>query len=225
MYDRSPYTVAPYGEDQLPGSLGPSELFARSKYIFVYQDVRGRCMCEGTFEDMRPYIADKKSAKDMDETSDTYDTIDWLVKHVPNNNGKVGLWGISYPGFYTAAGMIDAHPALKAVSPQAPMTDWFIGDDFHHNGALLPAAHVQLLWPSSASRARADQEVDRAGFDHERPTATISSCGWVRSPTPTSSISRASRVLERDHEARHLRRFLEGPQPRAAHRRTSSRPC
>jgi uncharacterized protein len=136
LFDRTPYTVSPYGEDQYKAALGPSELFARSKYIFVYQDVRGKFLSEGTFEDMRPYIADKKSPKDVDESSDSYDSIDWLVKNVRYNNGRVGVWGISYPGFYSAMAAIDAHPALKAVSPQAPIADWFIGDDFHHNGAL-----------------------------------------------------------------------------------------
>jgi putative CocE/NonD family hydrolase len=133
---RTPYSVGPYGEDNYPERLGPSELFARAKYIFAYQDVRGRFMSEGDFEDMRPYLPNKRSNKDVDESSDTYDTIDWLVKNVHFNNGKVGQWGISYPGFYTAMGLIDAHPALKASSPQAPIADWFIGDDFHHNGAL-----------------------------------------------------------------------------------------
>ncbi len=93
-------------------------------------------MSEGTFVDMRPQIDNKRSSQDVDESSDTYDTIDWLIKNVPDNNGKVGMWGISYPGFYTAAGMLSGHPALVAVSPQAPITDWFVGDDFHHNGAL-----------------------------------------------------------------------------------------
>ncbi|HEX6881415.1 MAG TPA: CocE/NonD family hydrolase [Terriglobales bacterium] len=137
MLDRTPYTVSPYGSDNYKTALGPSEAFARSLYIFVYQDVRGRMMSEGNFVDMRPHIPNKNGPKDVDEASDTYDTIDWLIKNIPNNNGKVGMWGISYPGFYTAAGMIDAHPALKAVSPQAPIGDWFIGDDFHHNGALF----------------------------------------------------------------------------------------
>ena len=136
MFDRTPYSVAPYGVDNYPKLLGPSDIFTRSRYIFVYQDVRGKFMSEGTYEDMRPYIADKKSNADVDESSDTYDSVDWLVKNIPHNNGKVGIWGISYPGFYTALGMIDAHPAIKAVSPQAPIADWFIGDDFHHNGAL-----------------------------------------------------------------------------------------
>jgi putative CocE/NonD family hydrolase len=136
LLDRTPYSVAPYGVDQFKTSLGPSDLFGKEKYIFVYQDVRGKMMSEGTFVDMRPQIDEKKSNQDIDESSDTYDTIDWLVKNLPNHNGKVGMWGISYPGFYTAAGMLSGHPALVAVSPQAPITDWFVGDDFHHNGAL-----------------------------------------------------------------------------------------
>jgi len=140
MLNRTPYTVSPYGADNYKTSLGPSDSFAKSLYIFVYQDVRGRMMSEGDFVDMRPYIPNKKGTQDVDETSDAYDTIDWLVKNIPGNNGKVGVWGISYPGFYTSSAMIDAHPAVKAVSPQAPIGDWFIGDDFHHNGALYLAA-------------------------------------------------------------------------------------
>jgi hypothetical protein len=136
LFDRTPYAVSPYGDDQYKAALGPSELFTRSKYIFVYQDVRGKFLSEGTFENMRPYIPNKKTASDVDESSDTYDTIDWLVKNIRFNNGRVGVWGISYPGFYSAMAAIDAHPALKAVSPQAPIADWFVGDDFHHNGAL-----------------------------------------------------------------------------------------
>ncbi len=139
MLSRTPYSVAPYGADQYKASLGPSPLFADEGYIFVYQDVRGRWMSEGTFEDMRPHLDHKTGPKDIDESTDTYDTIDWLLKHVPNHNGRVGMWGISYPGFYAAAGMIDAHPALKAVSPQAPVSDWFSRDDWHHNGAFLVA--------------------------------------------------------------------------------------
>jgi putative CocE/NonD family hydrolase len=137
MLNRTPYTVAPYGADAYKNSLGPSEFLARSLYIFAYQDVRGRMMSDGQFVDMRPYIPVKKGPKDVDESSDAYDTIEWLIKNIHYNNGKAGMWGISYPGFYAAAGMIDAHPALKAVSPQAPIGDWFIDDDFHHNGALI----------------------------------------------------------------------------------------
>ncbi len=136
MLSRTPYTVAPYGADYKK-SLGPTMLFAREGYIFVYQDVRGRWMSEGKFEDVRPQVANKKTKTDIDESTDTYDTIDWLTKNLPANNGRVGIWGISYPGFYSTASLPGAHPALKAVSPQAPVTDWFIGDDFHHNGAFF----------------------------------------------------------------------------------------
>jgi putative CocE/NonD family hydrolase len=137
---RTPYSVRPYGESEYPGSLGPSELFMHERYIFVYQDVRGRFMSEGEFVNMTPHVAEKRSGRDIDESSDTYDTIEWLVQNIPNNNGKVGMWGISYPGFYAAASMIEAHPALVAVSPQAPIADWWY-DDFHHHGAFfLPHA-------------------------------------------------------------------------------------
>ncbi|CAG0933129.1 Cocaine esterase [Planctomycetaceae bacterium] len=139
LLNRTPYSVAPYGVDAYPASLGPSEAAAREKFVFAYQDVRGRMMSEGTFVDARPVLP-KKGPKDVDETTDAFDTVDWLVKNVPHNNGKVGTWGISYPGFYAALAAIDAHPALVAVSPQAPVADWFAGDDFHHNGALFLAA-------------------------------------------------------------------------------------
>lgn len=139
MISRTPYTVSPYGEDKYKMTLGPNALFLKEGFIFVYQDVRGKWMSEGEFVDVRPQIDHKKSKKDIDESSDTYDTIDWLLKNIPNNNGKAGIYGISYPGFYSTAALPGAHPALKAVSPQAPVTDWFLGDDFHHNGALMLA--------------------------------------------------------------------------------------
>jgi uncharacterized protein len=145
LLTRTPYSVRPYGVSQYREHVGPSALFEKSGYIFVMQDVRGCWMSEGTFVNMRPYIEDKKNPTDVDESSDTYDTIDWLIKNIPNNNHKVGMWGVSYPGFYTAAGMIDAHPALVAASPQAPVTDWFVGDDWHHNGALLVAHMLNFL--------------------------------------------------------------------------------
>jgi hypothetical protein len=141
LMDRTPYSVAPYGEDQYPKHLGPSEEFEKSGYIFVYQDVRGRWMSEGDFVEMRPHIDDKKSPQDVDDASDTYDTIEFLLKHIANNNGKAGIWGISYPGFYTSASIIDSHPALVAASPQAPMTDLFRGDDSYHGGAFMLSAN------------------------------------------------------------------------------------
>jgi len=137
LMNRTPYGVGPYGADAYRPSPGPSAAFMQEGYIFVYQDVRGTFMSEGEFEDVRPYIPNKKSPKDIDESSDTYDTIEWLVKNVPNNNGRAGVWGISYPGFYSATALMDAHPALKAASPQAPIADWFAGDDDHHNGAFF----------------------------------------------------------------------------------------
>lgn len=137
LLNRTPYSVAPYGEDAFPPALRPSENFAREGYIFVIQDVRGKNKSEGEFINMTPHKPLKKSKTDVDESSDTYDCIEWVLKNIKNTNGKVGQWGISYPGFYTSAGMIDAHPALKASSPQAPICDWFTGDDFHHNGALF----------------------------------------------------------------------------------------
>jgi putative CocE/NonD family hydrolase len=136
MMQRTPYNVAPYGADQYRATLGPSELFAREKFIFVYQDARGRFMSEGDYSPIRPHKPNK-GPKDTDESTDTWDTCDWLVKHLPGNTGKIGLWGISQPGFYATAGMIDAHPALVAVSPQAPVTDYYMGDDVYHNGAFM----------------------------------------------------------------------------------------
>jgi putative CocE/NonD family hydrolase len=137
---RTPYSVAPYAKDSMRGSLGPNKYFAPEGYIFVYQDVRGCYMSEGSFVNMRPHQAKHKDKSDIDESTDTYDTIDWLVKNIEGNNGKVGLYGISYPGFYSSAGMINAHPALKAVSPQAPIADWFFDDFFHHGAFFLPHA-------------------------------------------------------------------------------------
>lgn len=138
MMQRTCYSVAPYGPNNYATRLGPSQTMMKEGYIFVYQDVRGRYKSEGTWTNMTP-VVDKKTRKtDVDEGSDTYDTIDWLTKNLPFNNGNVGQWGISYPGFYTAAGILSNHPALKASSPQAPISDfWF--DDFHHNGSFMQA--------------------------------------------------------------------------------------
>ena len=139
MMTRTPYNVRPYGADQYRETLGPSEFFAREKFIFVYQDVRGRFMSEGEYSLLRPHRPVKSGPKDIDESTDTYDTVEWLVNNVPGNTAKVGMWGVSQPGFYVTAGMIDAHPALVAVSPQAPVTDYFMGDDVYHNGAFMLA--------------------------------------------------------------------------------------
>jgi putative CocE/NonD family hydrolase len=165
---RTPYSVRPYGVDRYPDNLGPSALFGKAGYIFAYQDVRGRWMSEGEFVNMRPHNPAKKGSADIDESTDTYDTIEFLLKRVPNHNGKVGQWGISYPGFYTAAGMIDAHPALKAVSPQAPVTDWFIGDDWHHNGALFLPHMFNFMARFDRPRPEPTKKFN-ATFDHDTP--------------------------------------------------------
>jgi uncharacterized protein len=141
LINRTPYSVGPYGVDLYRKQLGPSPEFDKAGYIFVFQDVRGRYMSEGHVVEMRPHIDNKKSKQDVDDSSDLYDTIDWLLKNVPNNNGNAGIWGISYPGFFTSASIIDSHPALKAASPQAPMTDLFMGDDAYHGGAFMLAAN------------------------------------------------------------------------------------
>jgi putative CocE/NonD family hydrolase len=147
LMTRSPYGVGPYGPNAYAPDLGPSPAFALEGYIFVYQDVRGRFMSEGDFKWMTPYIVNKKGPTDVDESTDTYDTIEWLLKNIPNNNGRVGMYGISYPGFYTAAGLVDPHPALKAASPQAPMANNYLGDDIHHNGAFwLPHIFNFINW-------------------------------------------------------------------------------
>jgi uncharacterized protein len=141
LMERTPYSIAPYGIDNYRAVLGPSEASEKEGFIFVYQDVRGRCLSEGEFVDVPFHKTSFSGPADADESTDTYDTIDWLVKNVPNNNGRVGIYGISYPGFYAAFALIDAHPALKAVSPQAPMGDVGNGDDAFHNGAFYLAAN------------------------------------------------------------------------------------
>lgn len=132
---RTPYSAAPYGADRYRAALGPTEDWEKEGFIFVFQDVRGRHMSEGEFVNMRPHQPGKRGQA-FDESSDTHDTVDWLLAKLLGNNGKVGVWGISYPGFYASMAAIDTHPAIKAISPQAPIADWWIGDDMHRNGAF-----------------------------------------------------------------------------------------
>lgn len=140
---RTPFGVDPYGADEFPRQLGPATAFDRVGTIFVFQDVRGRYQSEGQFVDMRPHIENPGPGQ-TDESTDAYDTIEWLLKNIPGNNGKVGVWGMSYPGFYTTAAILSGHPAIAAASPQAPMTDLFRGDDAYHNGAFMLAAQFQI---------------------------------------------------------------------------------
>lgn len=138
LLTRTPYSCAPYGETNFNAGLWNRywRYYTRENYIIVTQDVRGRWMSEGEFVDIRPFNPNKKG-NETDEASDTYDAIDWMVKNLPHNNEHVGVSGISYPGFYATMAALSGHPALKAVSPQAPVTDWFQGDDFHHNGVFM----------------------------------------------------------------------------------------
>ncbi|HWD88469.1 MAG TPA: CocE/NonD family hydrolase [Mucilaginibacter sp.] len=169
---RTPYSCAPYGKEWLPSFwnnyLGA---YLRRGYCFVLQDVRGRYMSEGTFVNIRPFKPNKKTNKDIDEASDTYDTIDWLIKNIPNNNGKVGVLGVSYPGFYAAMAALSQHPALKAVLPEAPVTDWFMGDDLHHNGAFQLedafAFYYQYSFgaPRPKPKSTPDKEIPQPEYD------------------------------------------------------------
>lgn len=138
LFNRTPYSCSPYGENNFSSRIYSTYWinYLKEGYIIAIQDVRGRWMSEGNFVDVRPFNPNKKG-KEIDEASDTYDAIEWMVNNLPNNNKRVGVFGISYPGFYSTMAALCGHPALKAVSPQAPVTDWFQGDDFHHNGAFM----------------------------------------------------------------------------------------
>lgn len=164
LINRTPYSVRPYGDDQYPGRIAPSRQLQREGFIFVHQDVRGRWMSEGQYDNMRPNVPG--DTPQIDESSDTYDTIDWLINNVANNTRKVGMWGISYPGFYCAAALPDHHPALVAVSPQAPISDFYF-DDFHHHGAYLLSYFVAT---------------STFGYQHNGPTPKQ----WYSSLKPSS---------------------------------------
>jgi uncharacterized protein len=166
---RTPYSVAPYGTDNYIDSPDNQRMrYFHGDYIIIYQDVRGRYMSEGDYVNVRPYIPVKQGNRDIDETTDTYDTVDWLVKNVPLNNGRVGISGISYPGFYSSMGIIDAHPALKAASPQAPVSKWMGGDDFWHNGAFL-LSHAFDFYSGFGWARPAPKKDPDPRFDHMTP--------------------------------------------------------
>jgi putative CocE/NonD family hydrolase len=162
LMQRTPYSSRPYGEGEFKTQIGPNIHLMKEGNIIVYQDVRGRWLSEGHYENMRAYILNKTSDKNVDESTDTYDTIDWLVKNVEHNNGNVGVWGISYPGYYATYATIDAHPALKASSPQACIGDFFF-DDFHHNGAYL-LSYFRATSLFGTPRPNGDQPIDTAWY-------------------------------------------------------------
>ena len=163
LMNRTPYSIQPYGDQQYPGRIAPSKYMEADGYIFVHQDVRGRWMSEGQYDNMRPHVAGDQA---IDESSDTFDTIEWLLKNIPNN-GKVGMWGISYPGFYSAAALPEHHPALVAATPQAPISDFFF-DDFHHHGAYLLSYFVAT---------------STFGYQHQGPTPRQ----WYSSIKPSNN--------------------------------------
>jgi putative CocE/NonD family hydrolase len=169
LIERTPYSVGPYGIDNYRSVLGQSEAFEKEGFIFVYQDVRGRYLSEGTFIDIPFHKTKFSGPRDTDESTDTYDTIEWLIKNVPNNNGKAGIIGISYPGFYAAFGMINAHPALKAASPQAPMGDVGNGDDAYHNGAFYLAANFGFYTSFKPRGVEPERPAEHVRFDFGTP--------------------------------------------------------
>ncbi|HEX6911403.1 MAG TPA: CocE/NonD family hydrolase [Longimicrobium sp.] len=165
---RTPYSVGRYGSGRYNPAGGTWAAFLRLGYVMVLQDVRGRLMSEGTFSDARPQRTSYNGPQDTDESTDAWDTIEWLVRNVPGNNGRVGMYGVSYPGFYSAVGAINAHPALKVTSPQAPVSDWWIGDDWRHNGALF-LAHTFHFYSSIGRPRPVPTNVPRPGMDIGTP--------------------------------------------------------
>jgi len=168
LFYRTPYSIPPYGADEYRELLGPSPEFDRDGYIFVFQDVRGKYRSEGEFQVIRPLVANPQGPQEVDESTDNWDTIEWLLANIPNHNGRVGQWGISYSGWQTAMGMVNAHPALKASSPQASPSDMFIGDDWHHNGAFR--LMYAFSWLAGNARRRAGPTESRTGaFEYGTP--------------------------------------------------------
>ena len=178
LMQRTPYSAgaraegeARYGVDWFPRALSPTPELEQSGYIFVTQDVRGRFMSEGTWQEMTPHVNARRAKGEGSESEDMYDTVEWLLKHVPNNNGKVGIWGISYPGFYTAASIIDSHPAIKAASPQAPIADLYMGDDSYHNGAFMLSANFDFYSSFLPQKNPTTGNKDRSRFAYDEADA------------------------------------------------------
>ena len=192
MFDRTPYSVAPYGPKEFKTLLGPSELFAREGYIFVYQDVRGRYMSEGDYEDVRPYIHNK-TGKQFDETTDAYDTVEWLIKNVPNNNGRVGVWGISYPGFYSFDG--GYRWSSRGQSHLAAGADRRLVPWRRHESQwrAVSRAELRLLCVHGPGAPVADrhERLRKASIRGARRTATNSFSKWAGSENPVICFGRS----------------------------------
>ncbi|MEW6370012.1 MAG: CocE/NonD family hydrolase [Pseudomonadota bacterium] len=197
LMQRTPYGAGVYAQDAMrygvdwyPEAIGPSREFMDSGYIFVKQDVRGRYMSEGKWQEMTPHVNPRRAAGEGVESEDMHDTVAWLLKNIPNNNGKVGIYGISYPGFYTAASIIDSHPAIKAASPQAPVTDLYMGDDSYHGGAFMLAANFDFYAsfteaPNPAPPSKSEAEFDYGttdGYDFFLKHLTLTEIAATMSP-------------------------------------------
>lgn len=215
---RTPYGCAPYGPGEFPRGFGSGYMrsYIDRGYIVVMQDVRGRFMSEGEFVHVRP-----AGYGETDETTDSYDTVEWLVKHVPHNNGRVGFAGSSYPGFYAMMGGLCTHPAVKAVSPQAPVTDWFMGDDVRHNGVLMltdsyrflsgmntPPGHTPTeKMPLMSKRTRPDE------WTFFREHATLAELTELQRPNPFWEELAEHPSYDAWWQARDLRRACYNVQP------------
>lgn len=166
---RSPYGIGPYEPNVFRSLLGSIWSMETEGYIFVYQDVRGKRMSEGDFVEVRPFIPIKSTDEDVDESSDAYDTFEWLLKNIPNNNGKIGMWGGSYHAFYSLMALLSKHPSLVAVASEAPITDWFVGDDFHRNGAFCLLQAVNFFRTNGVQRTHPISESQGSILDYPSP--------------------------------------------------------
>ncbi|MCA1246006.1 CocE/NonD family hydrolase [Massilia sp. MS-15] len=202
LMQRTPYSAGVfaqgeqrYGVDWFPEALGPSRELEDAGYIFVTQDVRGRYMSEGSWQEMTPHAKATRARGEGQESEDMHDTVEWLLKHVPNNNGRVGIWGISYPGFYAAASVIDSHPAIKAASPQAPIADLYMGDDSYHGGAFMLAANFGFYSSFLPQQNPTPGNKERSRFEYGEADAYDFFLKRLTMPNILASLSAEQRTL------------------------------
>ena len=216
MIIRTPFRVSPYGPDEYSAAAVHTEAFLKAGYIWVRQDVRGRRLSEGEFTHVTPHRPEKRTPSDVDESTDTYDTVEWLLQHVPNHNGRVGMWGISYAGFFTAAGIIDTHPAIKAASPQAPVADLFLDDDWYHGGAFMLASNFNSVGglPAAVGADAPPKVTVPFRLRHEDGYEFFLKLGPSGQRDPATR--RSEPHVGRNRRASHLRRLLAIPRNLAA---------
>jgi uncharacterized protein len=204
IINRTPYGIAQSNSDGINRRY--KELI-KDGYIFVRQDIRGRYASEGQFVMNRP-LRDRKDPKAFDESTDTYDTIDWLIKNVPKNNGRVGIFGVSYDGWLAAVATVDAHPALKASSPQAPMTDTWMGDDFFHNGAFRQTYGYEYVTSMESSKEDTDVTFDKDSYDWYLELGSLSKLTERAGKLPTWSAFVAHPNYDEYWKARAAQHYL-----------------